>query len=176
MAEAAAQDALTAQAGLCEAHQIRYDLARRRDAVGEANEALQQMERCPGALARAADHARVRGDLQATASAYEKLLARDPGDVASALALAGTQVSLRRYEDATRLLSSLRTLWPRNAGLLKRLADVREFAGDRAQALSLREEALRLDGSDLPLRRMVERARTGKELLQERAIDGKEAI
>ncbi len=45
-----------------------------------------------------------------------------------------------------------------------------------AEALAARERALTLDGSDLSLRRMVERARTGKEILAAFAIDGRAAL
>src|SRR5690606_41230488 len=60
--------------------------------------------------------------------------------------------------------------------LLERLADVHERAGDRDAALALREEVLRLNGGDLTLRRAVERARTGKELLEDHAISTEAAL
>src|SRR5690606_35696816 len=60
--------------------------------------------------------------------------------------------------------------------LLERLADVHERAGDRDAALALREEVLRLKGGDLTLRRALERARTGKELLEDEAISTEAAL
>jgi tetratricopeptide (TPR) repeat protein len=168
--------ALEAQVGLCEALGVRYSLARRRDAVARADETVTALRQCPGGLSRAAEHARLRGDLASAARAQETLLARDPSSLNAGASLAATYVSQRRFEEATATMRALATLWPRNTTVLKRLADVREYAGDAAGALALREQALALDGGDLALRRAVERTKTGKELLQEQAIDGKAAI
>lgn len=175
-AEEALTQALEAQPGLCEAVGLRYSLARRRDAVARADEAVAALQQCPNGLARKAEHARLRGDTAAAAQVYQEMLARDPGNLTQGTALASTYVALRRYEDATNTLRALSALWPRNTQLLKRLADVREYAGDAAGALALREKALLIDGGDLSLRRAVERVKTGKELLQDQAIDGRKAI
>src|SRR6185295_7088975 len=70
----------------------------------------------------------------------------------------------------------VREVWPRNPMVVKQLADLVELSGQRDAALALREEALRLDGADLTLRRAVERARTGRELLSDQAVSGKDAI
>ncbi|MBJ6761206.1 tetratricopeptide repeat protein [Myxococcaceae bacterium JPH2] len=175
-AEVALEAALEAQPGLCDAVALQYNLARKRDAVSRADALMSAQENCPGALARQADHARTRGEPEAAAQAYATMLARDPDNVTTGAALANAYIGLRRFDDATRVLRSLFAIWPRNKELLERLADVREYAGDKAEALTLREQALMLDGSDLTLRRAVERAKTGKELLQAHAIDGREAI
>ncbi|MBX7099334.1 MAG: hypothetical protein K1X89_16595, partial [Myxococcaceae bacterium] len=51
-----------------------------------------------------------------------------------------------------------------------------ELLDDGPGALAAREAALALDGGNLQLRRRVERARTGRELLTERAISTEEAL
>ncbi|CAM3080364.1 hypothetical protein G4177_04845 [Corallococcus sp. ZKHCc1 1396] len=175
-AETALASALEAQPGLCEALGLQYSLARRRDAVARTDELVKAQEGCPGADARLVEHLRTRGDMEAAAKGYARLLAQDPDNLTTAAALSGAYVSLRRYDDAAKVLQALSDVWPRNTELLKRMADVREYAGQGKEALKLREKALKLDGSDLPLRRAVERAKTGKELLADHAIDGKEAL
>ncbi|MCY1044224.1 DUF3858 domain-containing protein [Corallococcus sp. bb12-1] len=175
-AETALAAAMEAQPGLCEALGLQYSLARRRDAVARTDELMKAQEGCPGADARLVEHQRTRGDMEATAKGYARLLAQDPDNLTNAAALASAYVSLRRYDDAAKVLQAVSIAWPRNTEVLKRLADVREYAGQGAEALKLREQALKLDGSDLPLRRAVERAKTGKELLAAYAIDGKEAL
>ncbi|RKH12713.1 DUF3858 domain-containing protein [Corallococcus sp. CA047B] len=175
-AETSLAAALEAQPGLCEALGLQYSLAKRRDAVARTDELVKAQEGCPGADARLVEHLRTRGDMEATAKGYARLLAQDPDNLTNAAALSGIYVSLRRYDDAAKVLQAQAAVWPRNTELLKRLADVREYAGQREEALKLREQALKLDGSDLPLRRAVERAKTGKELLAAYAIDGKEAL
>jgi predicted Zn-dependent protease len=175
-AEASLTAALAAQPRLCEALGLRYSLARRRDATAVMDQLVSQFTGCPGALNRAAEHARQRGDTAAATKAYEELLLRDPGNLSFGATLANLYVSQRRYEEAATTLRELLKLWPRAAFLWKRLADVREYAGDAKEALALREQALAIDGNDLSLRRAVERVKTGKEVLQDYAIDGKEAI
>ncbi|HYO53198.1 DUF3857 domain-containing protein [Archangium sp.] len=175
-AEESLEAALQAQPGLCDALGLRYGLARRRDAVARADELMASLVGCPGALARAAEHARMRGDLDRTAALYQQQLARNPGDVSTAMGLASAYVAQRRFDEATATLRALSTLWPRNARVLEKLADARELAGDTAGALALREQSLLLDGSNLALRRAVVRAKTGQEILQTYAVDGRQAI
>jgi tetratricopeptide (TPR) repeat protein len=175
-AEDALAAALKAQPHLCEALGLRYSLARRRDAAAVMDQLMTEFTGCPGMLNRVAEHARQRGDTAGAAKAYAELLVMDPGNVSVGATLASLHVALRRYDEAAATLRELLTLWPRAAILYKRLADVREYAGDTKEALALREQALAIDGSDLSLRRAVERAKTGKELLQDYAIDGKTAI
>ncbi len=175
-AEEALSAALKAQPKLCDALSLRYGLARRRDAVELMDQLVSDFAGCPGAQTRVAEQARQRGDLATAARNYAELLARDPGNLSTGATLANLYVSLRRYDDAAATLKELMRLWPRAAFLYKRLADVREYAGAPAEALALREQALAIDGSDLALRRAVVRAKTGKEVLQDYAIDGKAAI
>lgn len=175
-AEQSLAAALKAQPRLCEAMALRYTLARRRDATAAMEEIVSGFTGCHGARNRMAEHVRQRGDLAQASQVYEELLARDPGNVSLGATLASLYMSQRRYDEAGTTLRELMKLWPRAAFLYKRLADVREYAGDNKEALALREQALTIDGNDLSLRRTVERAKTGKELLQDYAIDGKAAI
>lgn len=175
-AEQGAAEALRLQPGLCEALELRYDLARRRDAVARADKLIQELETCPGGIGRTAEHSRLRGDVAGAARLYERLVERWPASIKLTSTLADLYVSLRRFDDALGVLRRLSGLWPRDAQLLRQRADVAELSGDAAGALRLREAALALDGGDLQLRRTVERARTGKELLADQAIDGKAAI
>ena len=162
--------------GFCDAVALRYDLARRRDAVALADELIGQLSSCPGALTRTAEHARTRGRLDEAISTYERLVQRDPAQVSSANNLVGLYFAAKRYDDAIRTLEALRKIWPRNTVLSVRLADALEYSGKPDQALAVREAALAIDGGNLSLRRAVHRAKTGRELLDEHAIDGREAI
>ena len=175
-AEESAVEALAAQPGLCEALVLRYDLARRHDAVAREDELLESAAACPGALARKAEHSKSRGDIAAATAATLQLATRDPSQLSTASQLAGLYVAQKQFDQAEALLKRLREQWPRSALLAKRLAEVYDFAGSPALALALREEALCYDGGDLQLRRIVERAKAGKELLQDYAIDGRAAI
>jgi predicted Zn-dependent protease len=175
-AEQSALLALKGLPGLCEAQLLRYELARKRDAVALSDELEQQLRACPGNLARSAEHARLRGKMPEAAALFERLVSRDENNIQNAFRLADLYVAEKRFSHAIQLIQKLRQIWPRDAALCKRLADVVEFSGDAKGALALREEALLLDGGDLSLRRAVERAKTGKELLADYAINGKDAI
>lgn len=171
-----AEEALAAQPGLCEALSLLYDLARRRDAVAAADEAARELQGCPGSRTRLAEHVRLRGRIDEAIRLYEGLHALDPTSIGTVQSLVPLYISARRYDDALGLLKRTRELWPRNAMLQRRIGDVLEFAGQPDRALKAREDALALSGGDLALRRQVHRARTGKELLSEYAIDPLEAI
>ncbi len=175
-ADQTALEALSAYPRLCEAASLRYDLARRRDSVALLDQLLADLKLCPGWRSRAAEHAKSRGDLSTAASLYEELVARDPGQIPNSTALSNTYVSQKRFADAVKLLEALSALWPRNSFLPKRLGDVYEFWGKDEEAQRQRERSLAIDGSDLSLRRLVERRRTGKEVLADQAIDGRAAI
>ncbi len=175
----AVQTALAAQAqrpGDCEALGLRYDIARRRDAAAESDALLEPLRRCPGALGREADALRQRGKLAEASKIYEAMLERDPSQVAVAALLVNAWVSQRRFDEAVALLKRLSAQWPRSAAVLKQLGDVYEYAGQNALALEAREKALTRDGADLPLRRQVERVKTGKEVLEGRAISTEDAL
>ncbi|MFZ5444541.1 MAG: DUF3857 domain-containing protein [Myxococcota bacterium] len=175
-AAATARDADAALPGFCDAVLLQYDLARRRDAVAEGDALLEKTSHCSGFLARAAEHLRARGELDGAIARWEALLSRDEGQVAVATSLSGLYVAQRRFDDAVKLLERLRVQWPRNAQLPKTLGDVLEVAGRRDAARPAREAALALDGADLPLRRALEREKTGRELLDAYAISTEEAL
>lgn len=171
-----AKEALASVDGLCPALSLRYDLAMRREAVAEADRLLALLKFCPGEEGRAIEHAKARGHLGEAVALAEKRLRQDPASVALAQMLATLQVGNKQQAQALALLRSTRALWPRSAGLLKQLAEVEALLGDTKGALASRQEALVLDGGDLSLRRLVERQLTGKEVLQEQALDGKAAV
>lgn len=175
-AAATAREAAKALPGHCGALTLAYDVARRRDAVAEADALLAEAARCPGAPYRAAEHFRARGDVAKARAAFEAQLELDGSQVSSALALAALFRSQQQYDDARKVLDGQRALWPRNTIVLKALADTFDEAGSAAEALKWREAALLLDGADLTLRRLVERAKTGRELLDEYAISTAEAL
>ena len=175
-AAATARDAELALPGLCESLLLQYDLARRRDAVAESDALLDKTAHCAGFLARSAEHLRSHGALDGAIAQWEALLARDEGQVPVATSLAGLYVAQKRFDDAVKLLSRLRIQWPRNPQLPKALGDVYDVAGRLDEARVAREAALELDGADLPLRRALERKKTGKELLDAWAITTEEAL
>ncbi len=175
-ADARAREALERLGGLCEAVALRYDVARRRDAAAGSDELLEQLKGCPNWLARKAEHARARGNLEAAVGAYRRLLAKEPTRVSTAHTLSSLYVAQRRFDEAATLLERLSASWPRNATIAKELGELYALAGQTEKALEARERALSLDGGDLELRRIVERAKTGRELLEDAAIDGKKAI
>lgn len=171
-----AKEAEKALGGSCEALLLQYDIARRRDAIAEADALLDASSHCSGSLLRSADHLRARGNTSTAITQWEAMLARDEGQVGIGTTLSGLYVSERRFDDAVKLLTKLQTQWPRNAQLFEALGDVQELAGREKEAMAAREKALELDGADLALRRMVERKKTGKELLADYAISTEEAL
>jgi tetratricopeptide (TPR) repeat protein len=175
-AVATAREAAEVLPGHCAALTLAYDVARRRDAVAEADALLAQAARCPGAPHRAAEHHRARGDVAKARAALEAQLQLDRSQVSSALALAGLLRSQDQYDEALKVLDAERARWPRNPTVLKALADTCDEAGMVKEALAWREAALLVDGADLSLRRLVERAKTGRELLDEYAISTEEAL
>lgn len=176
LADGTARDAEKLLPGSCDALLLRYDVARRRDAVFEADALLTATGHCPAALARLAEHHRNRGKLDEAIAAWRQLLARDESQVAVAASLVKLLTAQHRFDEAVKTLISLRQQWPRNALLAKQLGDVYELAGRDAEALVAREAALLLDGGDLSLRRAVSRAKTGAEPLAEYAISTEEAL
>jgi tetratricopeptide (TPR) repeat protein len=162
--------------GLCEALAGRYDVARRRDAMATADGLVDGLKTCPAEQLRRAEHWKMRGQLDKGLGEVRHLRQRDPASVSLGLEEAGLLVSLRRHKESAEVLRALTVLRPRDAGLWKKLGETLATGGQPAQALAARERSLSLDGSDLPLRRLVERARSGRELLAEFAIDGRAAL
>ena len=175
-ADTLARQSLERVPGLCEALLVRYDVARRRDAVAATDGLLDAISTCPGEQLRRVNHWKFRGKLDRALGEMRRLRARLPGDVTFGAQEADLLVSLRRTDEAAALLRGLTALRPRDPALWKRLGDTLALGKHDAEALAARERALALDGSDLALRRMVERARTGKELLAEFAIDARTAL
>ena len=175
-AAATAREAEAALPGYCDALVLQYDLAGKRDAVADADALLEKTSGCSGYLLRSAEHFKRRGQLAASIRQWEAALARDEGQVNVATALVGLYLAERRTDDALALLTRLQTQWPRNAQLWKTAGDVLDLAGRRDEALRAREHALELDGADLKLRRLVERQKTGRELLDAWAISTDEAL
>lgn len=175
-ADELAKEALAAQPGLCQALRMRFDLARRRDAIEASEQALQAAAACQGHLSRAAELARARGRMEEAAELFKRQAEGDPSELSALISRVEVLVALRRYDEAIGALQDGLSVWPRNTGLLRRLADTEELAGRAEAALATRERALAIDGGDLTLRRQVERARTGKELLEEYAIDGRAVV
>ncbi len=171
-----AKEALQATPGLCEANALLYDLARRRDAVGAANEALGALAGCREVRLREVSHARVRGDLETAVRLQAALHEAEPLHQGHLFELASLYVSAERYGAALEKLEAARTRWPRNGRIVERMAEVQALAGRAKEALALREAALSLAGGDLSLRRRVHREKTGRELLEEHAVDGQAAI
>ena len=175
LADERAAEAAHLPGGRCEGTAFRLDLARKREAVAQAEERAKELSTCPGHWARQVELLRTRGDL-AGAVAAQARLAAGAADPAPALSLAALQAAARDWAGAEATLRGVLSLWPRMAQPWKRLGDVYELSGRMEEALHARDEALLRDGTDLSLRRAVHHARTGKELLDEFAITADEAF
>ncbi|MGO8969124.1 MAG: hypothetical protein ACLQDQ_06095 [Myxococcaceae bacterium] len=175
-ANAFALAALQSVSGVCAALGLRYDLAMRREAVAEADRLLLELGTCPGEEGRAVEHAKARGHLAEAVTLAERRLLTEPASVPLAQALAALLLADKRPAEGLSVLVRLKGLWPRFAPLLKNLAELQALVGDAKAALASRQAALLLDGSDLTLRRLVERQLTGKEVLQAEALDGRAAL
>jgi predicted Zn-dependent protease len=175
-ADTLARQSLDQISGLCEAVLVRYDVARRRDAVATTDSLLDAISTCPGEQLRRVNHWKTRGQNERALTELRRLRGRQPGDVSLGTQEADLLVALRRTDEATQVLRALTALRPRDPTLWKRLGDTLALGKHDAEALAAREQALALDGSDLALRRTVERARTGKDILAAFAIDGRKAL
>ncbi|MDP1922973.1 MAG: hypothetical protein Q8L14_42405 [Myxococcales bacterium] len=171
-----AKEAEAAWPGHCEALLLQYDVARRRDAVADADALLTKTKHCPNGTWRHAEHERTRGRMEAVVALWKKELLRDEGQTQVATSLASALVALDKPDEAVATLMRAAKVWPRNAQLQKQLGDVLEQAGKPKEALAAREKALELDGADLQLRRAVERTKTGRELLDAHAISTEAAL
>ncbi len=175
-ADLTAKSAAEALPGECDALTLRYDLARRRDDVADAQAHLLAAAHCPSHFSRLGEHEKTRGHLDAAADAYRHLLALDESQLHAAQSLSNLLVAQRRYDDALKVLQKSQAAWPRSAQLKKQEAEVLELAGRQGEALAAKEAALLLDGGDLALRRAVERQKTGHELLDAWAISTDAAL
>jgi len=159
----------------CQAAELLYDLASRRDAVAREDAFAEALASCPGGRERLAEHRRLRGDLAGAAALLEALARSAPSRVELRLSLARVLVARGQAAAAAEELSALARVWPREARIEKRRADALELAGDPAGARAARERALALDASDLPLRRALA-LEDGSEVLAAEAEDGKAVI
>ena len=175
-ADTLARKSLEQIPGLCEALLVRYDVARRRDAVATTDALLDSIATCPGEQLRRVSHWKFRGKLDRALTEMRSVRARQPGDLSLGTQEAEILVALKRTDEAAALLRSLTDLRPRDPSLWKRLGDTLALGKHDAEALAARERALALDGSDLSLRRTVERSKTGKEILADFAIDGRKSL
>ncbi len=159
----------------CQAAELLYDLANRRDAVAREDSFAEALASCPGGRERLAEHRRLRGDLAGAAALLEALSGAAPSRIDLAFSLARVRVARGEAAAAASGLAELARVWPRDARIEKRRGDALELAGDRAGARAARERALALDASDLPLRRALA-LEDGTEVLAAEAEDGKAAI
>ncbi len=161
--------------GHCQALEILYELSTRRDALARSDELAQALAFCPGGRERLAGHRRLRGDAAGAVAALAPLVGFFPARVDLRLTLARALVARGDPRAAAEEVGAVARLWPRDARLEKRRAELLELAGDAAAARRARERALRLDGTDLGLRRALA-LEDGREILAEYAEDGREAI
>jgi hypothetical protein len=175
LADDAAKRALSVEKGLCEALVLRYDFARRLDAVAAADGFLAALEHCPGSHHRAAEHLRLRGDLAGARARLERQAAASPLDPGPRQQAAQVAIAMRDPKAASAQLASLVEAWPHSALYRKRRAEALEAQGDVPGARSEREAALRIDGSDLRLRRSLA-VEDGTEILDALSHDGEAAL
>lgn len=175
LADTQARRAVELFPGYCDALELRYDVARRREDVNGAENLAKALSSCPEGLERAAEFARSRSDLASAERLEAARLDRVPSNWRVAADLSQVLVAAKRYADAEKVLADQLPLWPRNAELHKRLAEVLTLAGDGTRALAEKRASLALDGSDLGLRRQLALAE-GHDLLDEFAVDDKKVI
>ncbi|HET8539372.1 MAG TPA: hypothetical protein VFL83_05825, partial [Anaeromyxobacter sp.] len=161
--------------GGCRVLEHGRELAGRRHAVALADARARALAGCRDGRERLADHLRRHGDAAGAADVLRPLVAARPWAVGPAASLADALVAAGEPAKAAGVLEALRAIWPRSARTEKALADARELAGDPAAARAARERALRIDGSDLALRRALA-LEDGREPLEDLAEDGGAAI
>lgn len=170
-----AERLLEAAPGDCQARELLQDLSARRDAVAREDQLARAAAECPGGLERLAEHLRRRGETAPAAELWQRLARAAPSRIEPGLALARALAARGDPAAAAREVEALERSWPREPRLPRRRAELLELAGDRAGARAARERALRLDGSDLALRRALA-LEDGTEVLASLAQDGREAI
>ncbi|HEX9051305.1 MAG TPA: tetratricopeptide repeat protein, partial [Anaeromyxobacter sp.] len=173
-AEALVAEAIAGGGG-CRVLDHGRELAGRRHAVALEDARARALAGCRDGREKLADHLRRHGDPAGAAEVLRPLVAARPWAVAPAAALSDALVAAGEPGKAADVLEALRAIWPRSARTEKALADARELAGDPGAARAARERALRLDGSDLGLRRALA-LEDGHEVLDDLAEDGGAAI
>jgi hypothetical protein len=172
LAQEAAGRALAVEPGQCDALEQLYDLARKNEAIAEADRRLELLSECPDELPRKAAHLRSRGDLQGALEVFERMAAIAPllpGPHADAAQLT---MALGKSAEAAARWADLAKAWPYAGAFQKKRADALEASGDLEGARAARQLALQLDGSDLKLRRALA-AEKGAEPLDDMAEDGR---
>lgn len=175
LAEDAAQRALSVEPGLCDAIALRYDLARRLDAVAAADSLVKQVAACPSGQRRWAEHLKLRGDLEGARERFAHLSRELPLEPQFPIAEAALLVALGRPLEAAARFEALERAWPRSAAFHKSRAEALELAGDEKGARAEKEAALLLDGSDLRLRRALA-FEDGSDVLEDLREDGAKAL
>jgi len=163
--------------GLCNASLLFHQLAMKARAAEHIQSSLEAFSLCPGAEEMRMAFSRVRGDWEKFSSILERLQKED--ESRSALFLeehVRVLMAQRRFEDALKYLQALEAQWPYKASIHYFLADIFEALDKPQQALLARQQALRLMPYDLALQRLVQRALTGKELLEEFAVSTQDAL
>ncbi|MGC4120338.1 MAG: hypothetical protein QM765_38305 [Myxococcales bacterium] len=172
LAEQIARSAEALEPRLCDALELRYDLARRLDSVAQADQLIEALSACPAQDARKADHLRMRGDLAGARALFARLGEAMPLDASPKQGEAAIALAQDKPLEAAALYDQLIAAWPRHALFHKKRAEALDRAGDSAGARTEREAALRLDGSDLKLRRALA-IEDGKEPLDELKVDAR---
>src|SRR5260370_9555375 len=98
-------------------------------------------------MARAAEHAKSRGDLRTAAGIYEEMVARDPGQIPTSTALSGIYLSQRRFAGAAPLLETLSPLWARDPVLPQRPGESYQILGKNDEAPRQPEKGLPIGGA-----------------------------
>ena len=169
-----AEQLLEAAPGDCQARELLLDLSARREALAREDQLARALAECPGGLERLADHLRRRGEAAAAADLWRRLAGAAPGRLEREVALARALAAGGDPAAGARQVEALERLWPGEARLPRRRAELLELGGDRTGARAARERALRLDGSDLSLRRALA-LEDGAEVLASLAQDGGQA-
>lgn len=169
-------DALAAAArGSCEAREMLHDSAAARDAVAELDALARGMAGCRGGRDLLVRHLERRGEYDAALEAAAPDAAASPASIDGASKRADLKAAKGDLPGAIGELEAVAGFWPSSARIWKRLASLRELAGDRRGARAARERALAADGADLDLRRAVA-LEEGGEVLDALREDGEAAI
>src|SRR5262249_55754714 len=146
------------------------DLARRDDAIADADDAALRFAHCTDGRSRLAAQLADRGKEDAAVALARELYAESPADPGVTSRLADRLLAQGKPAEAAALFGSLETLWPRTASLALRRAELLGKAGDAAGADRERERAMSLDGGDVGLRRALA-YRKGTDVLSDQHRD-----
>jgi len=163
--------------GLCNASLLWHQLAMKARSAKQSQASLEAFSLCPGAEEVLMAFASTRGDWETFLSTLERL---EKEDESRSIFLFEERtrvlVAQRRFEEALTHLKAAEAKWPYKASIHYFMADIFETLGKSPKALKARQQALRLMPYDLSLQRLVQRALSGKELLEAFAISTEEAL